>query len=63
MTPKEHAIAAAKDLAIGYTYYDRKQDEDFDRDALADLVNSGELTPDEVIAAFSKELRERWLTL
>jgi hypothetical protein len=57
-TKKQIAIAALRDCASGFAYYDRKEDEELSREDVRALFASGELTQADILAAFVAELRD-----
>lgn len=58
-TKKTKATNALRDLVGAFAYYDRKDDEDLDRDDVRELVRSGEMTIEEMIEVFAKAMREK----
>jgi len=54
------AFVTVKDLVADFLYYDRKQDEKLSLEALSALIESNDLTVDEVIKWFSHELKLQW---
>ena len=55
-TIKEEVIATIGDLCSDFLYYDRKEDEDLSMDKLNKAVADGEVTVDEMVAEFRKNL-------
>jgi hypothetical protein len=55
---KRHALLLIGDLLSNYFYYDRKGDEDLSADEMQELIESGNLTPEELVEAFSKKIPE-----
>ena len=55
-TRKQKILDTVSDLVGSLMYYDRKEDEDLPRGAIEDAVSSGEITYDEIIAQFKKDL-------
>lgn len=53
---KALALDAIKDLAINWLYYDRKEDEDLSTNDLRKLIETEQLTMDEIVNRFSDEL-------
>lgn len=57
---KEIIMNTIEDLVSDFVYYDRKEDEDLSREQLKDAVTSGEVTVDEMVAAFREHLENAW---
>ena len=55
---KAYALEIISDIVADYLYYNRKEDEDLNRDDMEQLITSGQLTADEIIERFDKYLRE-----
>ena len=53
---KEQILGIVRDLATGFVYYDRKEDEDLSMDQLNEAVESGGMTVDDMVAEFRKQL-------
>jgi hypothetical protein len=58
MSRRDNILAATSDLVSGLLYYDRKEDEDLPRGAIEEAIEAGEITVDEIVAIFRKELEE-----
>ena len=56
---KSHALNVVSDLVADYLYYNRKEDEDLSCAEMDQLIDSGDLTADEIIERFSIELRKK----
>lgn len=56
-TRRYYILAAVSDLVADLLYYDRKEDEDLPRGAINEAVAAGEITWDEIIAEFAKNLK------
>lgn len=52
-------LGAASDLAIKFSYYDRKEDEELPVGAIQKAIEAEVVTVDEIIEAFAKELRRK----
>ena len=57
-TKKEYLMEAVDDLVVNLVYYDRKEDEDLSRVDVDEMFKSGDITVEEVIVTFSKELNK-----
>jgi len=57
-TRKEQIIGTVQDLVGALLWYDRKEDEDLERGEIEAAIEAGEISVDEMIDIFSKELRE-----
>ena len=55
---KEYLMGAVDDLVLDLVYYNRKEDEDLSREDVDEMFRNGEVTPKEIIDAFSKELNK-----
>lgn len=55
-TKKEIAISVIEDLVINLFYYDRKEDEELEVGDLEDLIESGDLTVDQIVETFKNNL-------
>lgn len=55
-TRRQKILDVASDLVIGLMYYDRKEDEELPRGAIEEAVKRGEITYQEIIDHFAKEL-------
>ena len=53
---KAAIIAAAKDAAMNFGYYDRKEDEELSVQDLENAIKEGIVTIDEIVAAFRSQL-------
>lgn len=60
-TKKEEVLARVSDLVSDFCYYDRKEDEDLSPDDLKRMLDSGEITGDQIVARFAHDLFE-WIT-
>jgi ornithine cyclodeaminase/alanine dehydrogenase-like protein (mu-crystallin family) len=60
MTRRELILASANDLARDFLYYDRKEDEELARGEIQEAVEKGEVTKEEIIEEFKKQLDEWW---
>lgn len=49
--------AVVSDAVSDLLYYDRKEDEDLDRDDVAEMFEKGWITPDEILSWFGEELK------
>jgi hypothetical protein len=56
--------ATAQDLVADFLYYGRKEDEDLPLGAIQEAISEGEITVEDIIEIFSKELRDKidWRT-
>lgn len=57
-TRKDYILALVSDLVSDFVYYQRKECEDLGVDEIREAFDSGEVTVDEVVEAFRKELSE-----
>lgn len=57
---KETIINAIHDCCIAFFYHDRTADEELSRDQLLNSIKSGEITIDEIINEFSKNIKYIW---
>ena len=57
---KNCIMASTKDLVSDLCYYDRKEDEDLDRDMFESAIKNKVITLDEIIEIFSNELKENY---
>lgn len=57
---KTQILAASSDLAKGFLFYDRKNDEELRSGEIQKAVEDGIVTKAEIIESFSKELNEWW---
>jgi hypothetical protein len=55
-TRKEFILDAVSDLAGQLMYYDRKEDEDLPMGAIEEAVSAGEITVDEIVDCFKRQL-------
>lgn len=53
---KDMILNAAKDSVADFLYYDRKEDEDLPKGAIEEAIKNGEITADDIIWCFRKEL-------
>lgn len=51
----EHTIS---DMVSDFLYYDRKDDEELSGDDIEDALNAGEITIEQMVECFRKELEE-----
>ena len=54
---REHILWTISDLVSDLMYYSRKEDEDLPASAIEQAVAAGEITVEEIIAAFADGLR------
>lgn len=57
-TRREHILDVVSDLVADFMCYDRKEDEDLPRGAIEEAISAGEITVDEIVAAFRKHVSE-----
>lgn len=55
---KQIILDTIGDLCSDFVFYDRKEDEELSIEQLKEAVNSGEITIDEMVAEFRKNLEE-----
>lgn len=55
---KQTILKAISDLCMDFTYYDRKEDEELSEEQLDEAILSGDITIDEIVAKFKKELED-----
>ncbi len=55
---REVILATVDDLVSEFLYYGRKEDQTLPRGAIEEAVAAGEISVDEIAAAFSAGLRE-----
>jgi len=55
-TRRQLILDTVTDLVSGFLYYDRKEDEDLPRGAIEEAVENGEISWQDVIDEFSREL-------
>lgn len=55
---KKLILATISDLCINFLYYDRKEDEELGVDELKNAVKDGEITIDEMVNEFRKNLEQ-----
>lgn len=55
---KKLIFANVTDLVSNFLYYDRKEDEDLPCEAIENAIKNGDITVEEIVAKFEKELRE-----
>jgi len=60
MTRRELILANANDLARDFLYYDRKEDEELTKGEIQEAVEKGEVTKEEIIEEFKRQLDEWW---
>ena len=58
MTSKKVVLDTISDLITNFLYYNRKEDEDLPVGSIESMVIDGEITIEEILQAFEKELRE-----
>lgn len=65
MNKERHEIIrdAVSDLVGSFLYYDRKEDDDLPRGAIEEAIKAGELTVDDIIEDFRRELMKGISTL
>jgi hypothetical protein len=56
-TRREIILSVVEDLVADFMFYDRKEDADLPRGAIEEAVEAGEVTYDEIIEVFAKELK------
>ncbi len=54
---RTHILAVASDAASDFAYYERKEDETLPRGEIEAAIEAGEITIDEIVSEFSRELR------
>lgn len=52
LTRRERILATIEDLVTDFLYYDRKEDEDLPVGAIEEAIGTGEITAEEMSAAF-----------
>lgn len=57
-TPRDKILGYMEDMISDFLYYDRKEDEDMPRDYIEDAIKRGDLTIEEIVAEFDKQLRK-----
>lgn len=57
---KDLILGKIHDLVSDFTYYNRKNDEDLSSEDLQKAVKEGEITIDEMVEEFKKQLIERF---
>lgn len=60
---KKKILGTISDLCSDFLYYDRKEDEDLTMEQLNEAVKSGEITIDEMVAEFRKQLENTFKNL
>lgn len=58
---KQKILNTINDLCSDFLYYDRKEDEDLSMEQLNQAVNSGEITIDEMVTEFRKNLESTFI--
>lgn len=53
---REIILMTVDDLVADFLYYDRKEDEDLQRGAIEEAIAAGEVTAEEIVAAFGRAL-------
>lgn len=56
---KELILSNVRDLVSDFLYYDRKEDEDLSSEDIGAAIGSGEVTIEELVEAFRKELKKQ----
>jgi predicted RNA-binding protein associated with RNAse of E/G family len=57
-TPKQEVLITIKDLCSDFLFYDRKEDETLSVSQLNQAVENGDVTIDEMVDEFRKNLEE-----
>ncbi len=57
---KQIILNTISDLVSDFVYYDRKEDEDLTYNQLSDAVKTGEITVDEMVEEFRKNLENNF---
>lgn len=57
---KKIILASVNDLARNFLYYDRKEDEELLMGEIQECVKRGEITKEEIVEEFRKQLDEWW---
>lgn len=57
---RELILASANDLARKFLYYDRKEDDELKIGDIQKAEENGEVTKEEIIEEFRKQLNESW---
>ena len=60
MTRRDLILANANDLARDFLYYDRREDEELTEGEIQEAVEKGEVTKEEIIEEFKRQLDEWW---
>ena len=55
---KQLILDTVSDLVANFMYYDRKEDEDLPREQIEEAIASGEITVEEIVAKFEKEIKD-----
>lgn len=55
-TRRQHILDELSDYVTRFLYYDRKGDEDLPVGSIEEAVRNGEITLDEIVAAFRESL-------
>jgi len=55
---RDHIVATVSDLVGSLLYYDRKEDEDLPRGAIEEAIAAGEVTIDEIVDLFRREMTD-----
>ncbi len=58
---KQKILGTISDLCSNFLYYDRKEDEELSTEQLNEAVKNGEVTIDEMVAEFRKNLENTFL--
>lgn len=53
---RKHILDEVSDVVGRFVYYDRKEDDELPRGSIEDAIKSGEITLDEIVEEFRKEL-------
>lgn len=58
MTMKQYVLDLIDDTIADLLYYDRKEDEDLPTGKIEEMIVSGEITVDEIVARFKEQLEK-----
>lgn len=58
LSKKEKVLAIASDTMGRFLYYDRKEDEDFRPGDIEEMIQTGEITVEEILSVFETALRK-----
>jgi len=53
---RQYILDTVSDLAAGFLYYDRKEDEDLERGEIEAAIHNGEITVDEIVNVLREEI-------